>query len=258
MGPVGFFLHSRPLERLLKGLELPSLEHDLRRVYTEADHVLYADTPGLVPLPALPPHHHFLGPIPFSLPIPVPASWDSIREEAPVLYWNLGSSGADHLFPVALEAFGDQPISVIAGTAGAPVPERIPKNFHVDKFVPGKDATARADLVICNGGTGAVYAALAEGVPVIAVASNMDQYLFMENVERAGAGITLRAGRLSARELRESTARILGQRAYRAAAQKLSVELARFSPGQILAQVLEQALGEESGTRGRARRAAMG
>jgi UDP:flavonoid glycosyltransferase YjiC (YdhE family) len=71
--PIAFALHCRPLNRVRRSHGLPSLGSDLRRVYTDADHVLYADIAELFPGAALPAHHHFIGPLAWVPPVPQPS-----------------------------------------------------------------------------------------------------------------------------------------------------------------------------------------
>src|SRR3954451_10295305 len=47
--PFAFAYHTLPLNRIRREYGLPSLGFDLRRIYTEADHPLYADVPEMVP-----------------------------------------------------------------------------------------------------------------------------------------------------------------------------------------------------------------
>ncbi|MDQ2696718.1 MAG: glycosyl transferase family 1, partial [Pseudomonadota bacterium] len=61
--PAVFALHTLPMNRLCRRHGLPPLGLDLRTVYTQADQVLYADIPNLVPTAPLPPNHHWLGPV---------------------------------------------------------------------------------------------------------------------------------------------------------------------------------------------------
>jgi UDP:flavonoid glycosyltransferase YjiC (YdhE family) len=46
-------------------------------------------------------------------------------------------------------------------------------------------------------------------VPVLGVPSNLDQYLAMEAITRAGAGVTLRSGSLTAQEVRRTAVQLL-------------------------------------------------
>jgi UDP:flavonoid glycosyltransferase YjiC (YdhE family) len=63
--------------------------------------------------------------------------------------------------------------------------------IHVADYVDGDAIAAKACLVVCNGGSPTTQQALAHGVPVIGIASNLDQMLNMAYVERTGAGVLL-------------------------------------------------------------------
>ena len=98
-----------------------------------------------------------------------------------------------------LEALTDLPVTVIAATAGTDTPPRMLGPMCILPIIsPAREAAARAKLVICNGGSPASQQALAAGVPVLGISSNMDQFLNMGAVVQAGAGILLRADRLDA------------------------------------------------------------
>jgi UDP:flavonoid glycosyltransferase YjiC (YdhE family) len=64
--PIAFALHCRPLNRVRRTYGLPSLGTDLRRIYTDADYVLYADIAELFPGAHLPVNHQFIGPLMWS------------------------------------------------------------------------------------------------------------------------------------------------------------------------------------------------
>ena len=86
--PVAFALHTRPLNRVRREHGLPSLGPDLRRTYTDADRVLFADAPELSPPHTSAPGQEFLGPVlwePAGTPPPLP--------DDPLVYVTLGSSG---------------------------------------------------------------------------------------------------------------------------------------------------------------------
>src|SRR5262249_51452155 len=148
--PVAFAVHARPLNRLRREYGLPGLGHDLRRTYTDADHVLYADVPELVPTVDLPPHHHYLGPVLWSPALGPPAWWGDVPEDRPIVYVTLGSSGRPGLLDAALAALEGLPVTALAATAGRPPPARVPGNARVADYLPGEQASARASLVVCN------------------------------------------------------------------------------------------------------------
>jgi len=193
--PIAFALHSRPLNRVRQKHGLPSLGTDLRRIYTDADIVLYADIAELFPGTKLPPNHHFIGPLAWSPPVSHPDWWDKLPQERAIVYLTLGSSGQGELLPAMLRSLGALDITVIAATAGGKPPDDLPPNAYVAQYLPGDEAAARAKLVICNGGSPTSQQALTAGVPVIGIAGNLDQFLNMATLARAGAGEVMRADR---------------------------------------------------------------
>ncbi len=206
--PLAFAMHCRPLNRVRREYGLASLGSELRRAYTDADHVLYADSPRMFPTEDLPSHHRYLGPIIWSPPVAVPHWWDHLPADRPIIYLTLGSSGQASLVQRVLEGLADLPVSVIASMAGA-APPTSPANVYLADYLPGTAAAARAKLVICNGGSPTSHQALAAGVPVLGIASNMDQFLNMRAIVEAGAGHTIRADRLRSAEVRERVVQLL-------------------------------------------------
>jgi UDP:flavonoid glycosyltransferase YjiC (YdhE family) len=232
--PVGFALHTRPLNRVRRFYGLPSLGLDLRRIYTEADLTLYADVLEMFPTFALPANHHYLGPILWSPPVPLPAWWNRLPADRPIVYVTLGSSGPPALMSVVLEGLAGLPVIVTVATAGQKLRGEIPANTFVADYLPGGQVVGRARLVICNGGSPTTQQALAAGVPVLGLPSNLDQYLNMEGVERHGAGVLLRGGTADAGTSRAAVLRLLNESHYAEAAQALARTLARYdAPGKF-------------------------
>ena len=230
--PLAFRLHCRPMNQLRALHGLPSLGSDLRRVYTDADHLLVADDPALHPLALDGRPFSFVGPLAWSPDRPWPAN-DAARlglSTTPMVYVALGSSGPATALTEVLEALSTLPVLVMAATAGKPAPASVPANARVFDYLPGDQAAARAALVVCNGGSLAVQQALAAGVPVLGVASNMDQFLNMAPVVSAGAGRLLRADRLTVEQVREACQALLGSADATAAARALGAGMAAL-PG---------------------------
>jgi UDP:flavonoid glycosyltransferase YjiC (YdhE family) len=220
--PLAFIPHCQPMNRLRKHHKLPPLGNNLRRVYTDADHLLIPDLAPLYPLGGPSNTHTYIGPLMWSPKVQTPDWWEEpVSEELGSVYVTLGSSGNTLLLPLILEALKGLPIRVLASTAGAPAPSTIPANARLASYLPGDAAAARSRLVICNGGSLSTQQALAAGIPTLAIASNMDQFLNMAPVEAAGAGITLRADRLSAAGVRQAAETLLRSEAATIAARKL-------------------------------------
>lgn len=220
--PAFFAWHSRPLNRVRTRFGLPSLGLDLRRTYTDADKVLYADVPELFALEDAPPTHEFLGPIIWAPPVARPPWWSELPEDRPLIYVTLGSSGKPELLEQVLAALAPMDVSVVAATASdRPLPSQ-PANARVARYLPGDEAARRAALVICNGGSSTSQQALAAGVPVIGVASNLDQFLNMHALEDAGAGVLVRGDRVTNAGLRRVAERVLGSARHRSAALRVA------------------------------------
>jgi UDP:flavonoid glycosyltransferase YjiC (YdhE family) len=236
--PLAFALHTRPLNRVRRGHGLRSLGLDLRRIYTDADQVLYADVPELVPAPGLPPNHHFLGPVLWSAPAALPPWWDRLDADRPVVYVTLGSSGSDALLPAVLEALAGLPVVVIAATLGRPLPP-FPANVLTADFLPGEAAAARSRLVVCNGGSPTAHQALAAGTPVLGLAGNLDQFLSMSAVARAGAGLRLRADTADLGAVRDAASRILSESSFQESAASLAKTFAAYDAPARFQAVLD-------------------
>ena len=226
--PLTFMYYAFPFNAVRKQYGLASLGYDLRRIYTDADHTLYADIPELVPTFDLPPNHHYLGPILWEPDIKPPTWWDTVPHDRPVIYITLGTSGHSRVLPVVLEALDGLPVYVIAATAGRIHPGSVPSNAFMADYLPGMQAAARASLMICNGGSGTTYQALAAGIPMVGIASNMDQHLNIQAIQRAGAGRVLRAGQITAAMIRKTVTEMLEEVSYSEAAHRLRKSMAHY------------------------------
>lgn len=245
--PLAFALHAQPLNAVRRRHGLGALGHDLRKSYTWGDYTLYADIPGLVNMPGIPDTHRFLGPILWSTHVPLPAWWDDLADDRPVVFVSMGSSGQAALLPRVVETLADLPVSVVVATAGSNVLERTPDNVFVADYLPLDAAVARAALVVGNGGSLSSYQALAAGVPVLGICSNMDQLLNMQALQAHGAGIALRAGSLGPQALRAAAEALLTQPAYRAAAKKIGTEAGLYDCGEHFRNIVAEIVGPASG-----------
>jgi UDP:flavonoid glycosyltransferase YjiC (YdhE family) len=236
--PLAFAAHTVPLNRVRRKYGLAPLGFDLRRVYTDADHTLYADIPQLFPAHDLPANHSYLGPLIWSPPVAPPPWWDAPDTGRPLVYVTLGSSGQGRLLPLVLQALAPLPVTVLAATAGQIELDAAPANARVAPYLPGEAAARRASLVICNGGSPTSQQALAAGVPLIGIAGNLDQFLNMHGVAAKGAGVLLRADRFDEGELRSAVADLLDNAEAAAAARKIAQAMAAYSPGERFAALL--------------------
>ena len=233
--PLAFAFHCRPLNRIRQEHGLPSLGMDLRRIYSDADYVLYADTPGMFPTENLPANHHYLGPIIWSPPVEFPPWWNELPADRPIIYVTLGSSGQALMSRLVLDTLAELPVTVLASTAGSVVTKGYPPNVFVADYLPGAEAAARSQLVICNGGSPTSQQALAAGVPVLGIASNMDQFMNMDAIVRQGAGAILRADRANPAGIQQAVQTLLASIAARAGAAELARTFRRHNASHTFA-----------------------
>lgn len=196
----------------------------LSEAYTHATRTFYADIPSLAPTSSLPAGHEFLGPVLWEPQVPLPRWWRQVPDDRPVVYVNLGSSGDERVHGAVVQGLADQPVTVLLATAGRNLGE-LPKNFLAAHYLPGMACANRAQLVICNGGSGTIYQALAAGVPVLGIPSNADQYLCTEALIAQGAGQLIRAGMVTPESVRDETKLLLAQPSFSKRAQALAAEV---------------------------------
>jgi UDP:flavonoid glycosyltransferase YjiC (YdhE family) len=68
----------------------------------------------------------------------------------------------------------------------------LPRNVRVERWVDQEVVLGGAELVVCHGGSGTTYGALAAGVPVVIWPMFADQFANGRTVAATGAGLTLR------------------------------------------------------------------
>jgi len=243
--PLIFAYHARPLNRVRRSRGLPSLGRDLRRTYTDADWVFYADPPELVPIDRLPPNHQYLGPVLWSPDVELPAWWEEVPQDKPVVYVTMGSSGSGVDLVTALESLEDIGCTAIVATAGDSLAHVASTQKFAAKYLPGEAAARRARLVVCNGGAPTCHQALAAGVPVLGIARNLDQHLNMQAVERAGVGMLLRSDACSAAAIRDAVRHLLDTPSFNERAARMSDAFRRYDAPSAFASATARLLARE-------------
>ena len=220
--PLIFRMHALPLNRVRKAHGLSPFA-DLREAYTWGDRTLYADVPELVPTADPPASHRYLGPVLWSPPAPLPSWWGSIPNDRPLVYVTMGSSGQVSALPALVSALAALPVYAMVATAGRVTMTGLPSNVYAAKYLPGMVAAGRSALVVCNGGSATVYQALSQGVPVLGIASNMDQHLTMGAVQTANAGVLVRAEQATENRVSDAVALTLNAPQFGQGAKQVAV-----------------------------------
>ncbi len=165
--------------------------------------------------------------------------------ELPLVYVTFGSvlghlPEAIGVYRAALEALAGLPARVLLTVGRATDIASIgpvPANTRVEQWVAQDAVLEQAALVVCHGGSGTTFGALAAGVPLVICPLFADQPQNGRAVQDAGAGIVLPGyedaaggvrtlGPEHVGPLRESIEEVLNAPAYRRAARRLAAEIA--------------------------------
>jgi UDP:flavonoid glycosyltransferase YjiC (YdhE family) len=118
---------------------------------------------------------------------------------APLVYATFGTvlghmSIAAGIYRMALAALARLDVRVLV-TVGhrfdRTALEPVPANVHVEPWVEQADVLTEADLVVCHGGSGTVFGALAAGIPLVVTPLFADQFVNGRRVAESGAGLVV-------------------------------------------------------------------
>ncbi|MGE3390910.1 MAG: nucleotide disphospho-sugar-binding domain-containing protein [Gammaproteobacteria bacterium] len=241
--PFVFARNAEPMRAAHRFFGVPPPPRDVRAAYTLADFVAYVDLPALVPMPRIPSNHHCIGPLLWSPSGRYPDWWDDmLAMRAPKVYVTLGSSGAQSILPKVLAALADVSCIALVATAGRDVGLAPSDRVLIADYLPGAEAAAASDLVICNGGSPTSYQALSMECPVFGICTNLDQQLNMRVLEAFGAGIGEVASRASAAKIRDAFNTLNTGESYRVRARELARLIRDAEPphtgfGRLLARI---------------------
>src|SRR5262249_40250635 len=132
---------------------------------------------------------------------------------------------ARDVFGAAITAVADLPVRVLLTIGHRLDPDVLgpmPRNVHLEQWVDQADVFAVADLVVCHGGSGTTYGALAAGLPLVLVPVFADQFENVRRVAAAGAGVTVDG----AHAIADGVRTILAATSYADRARALADELA--------------------------------
>jgi UDP:flavonoid glycosyltransferase YjiC (YdhE family) len=144
----------------------------------------------------------------------------------------LGLAGEDMLVVAITAVPHESPASL--GLAA------IPANARLAAFVPYHAIMALASVVVTNGGYGGVQMALRHGVPLVVAAGSEEKPEIAARVAWCGAGLNLKTGRPSPKAVCAAVGRALAEPAFRAHAQLLAREMARYDAPGRAADLIEQ------------------
>ena len=179
-----------------------------------------------------------------------PPWWSELDGDRPVVHVTQGTiDNADlsRLLEPTIDALGGEDVIVVATTGGRDVSELrtpLPLNTYVTEYIPHDVLLPKVDVMVTNGGYGAVQRALAAGVPLVVAGNTEDKPEVAARVAWSGAGINLKTGTPSAAEVREAVRRILDDGRYLHRARQLEAAFARKDGTAEIAALLDEVVGE--------------
>ncbi len=215
----------RPMNQARRRFGLPTMETSLQQLYSAADHVIYAEPEQDSPLPGLPSHHHYVGPVVWDPPVELPAWWSALPDDRPLIYVCMGSSGGAAVLPAILRGLDGLPVTAVVSTAGAGRIRSQPDQLFSADYLPGSLVAARAALAIGNGGSMMLQQMLSAGTPMLAIPSNMDQQMCIAPFVAGDAVRELRLASVTPATVRSSVADMLARPACRQAAKAAAQRL---------------------------------
>ena len=148
-----------------------------------------------------------------------------------------------NLFATALEAVRELDVRVVVTLGPGNDPAALgpqPPGVTVAEFIPPAQLLPACAAVVSHAGSGTVLAALAAGVPQVLLPQAADQFLNAEAGARGGVAIAVPPGELSAASVRAALERVLGDAAFRTAAQRAQAEIAAMPDADAVAEELER------------------
>lgn len=242
--PLIFAQHSLPMHRLFRRYGMASLGFDLRRVFTEADVSAFADVPEMIPTKdcGIPHRYAYIGPVVWSPKVKIPSGLFNESDPRPLVYVTMGSSGDSRLLDKIIRAMVTLDYRVAVAVFGGMIDTAFPDHVVTADLLPGNEVAARAQLVICNGGSPSTHQALQQGVPVLGIAANLDQLLNMSFLVAANAGLMVRADQVSHDRIRKAAQRILKESEFAENARRIAGWFRNCAPSERFPALIEATL----------------
>jgi UDP:flavonoid glycosyltransferase YjiC (YdhE family) len=205
--------------------------------------------------------HRFADDAPGGPTVPLPDWWPG--NDDPLVYVTFGSVAAGRhlpffpaLYRAAIDALAPLRARLLVTIGNDRDPGELgplPASVHVERWVPQDTVAPHAAAMVCHGGYGSTLGALRHGLPLAVVPLfSSDQWANAAAVARAGAGVSLDADRSTRRvldlpgtavigQLAPAVERVLGDGAYRRAAQRIAAATDALPPiaaaGDVIAAI---------------------
>lgn len=180
----------KPFRTIRKELGLKPVQDYLSEM--EGDYNLLCDSEFIFPVKRLPGNYKVIGPLYFK----------NDYEETEINGWlkekgrkniliNMGSTGDCSILDVLKSELFNEYSFVVTGRN---IPGLSSDNFFCKTFINNISILKNIDLLICHGGNGTLYQALAYGVPVLCIPSLFEQEYNIDRIKALGLGDEIISG----------------------------------------------------------------
>lgn len=149
---------------------------------------LIADFPRFIPCSNFPSQFEYIGPLIWEPNLPNPAWLNQLRPDVPTAYVSMGSTGDQSNLQRILICLRDAGWQVITTTGSH---GQAPPGIFATTYARGSLLLKHSQLLICHGGSGTIYQAIIESVPVIGIATFHDQEINLERAQALQWGVAL-------------------------------------------------------------------
>ena len=182
----------------------------------------------------------------------LPSWWSELDGDRPVVHVTQGTiDNADlgRLLEPTIDALGGEDVVVVATTGyrdASQLKLPLPMNTYVAEYIPHDVLLPKVDVMVTNGGYGAVQRALSTGVPLVVAGNTEDKPEVAARVAWTGSGINLRTGTPTPRAIRTAVRTILNDGSYLRRARELEAAFARRNGVAEIAALVDEVISERS------------
>ncbi|MEC3958942.1 glycosyltransferase [Nocardia sp. CDC153] len=162
----------------------------------------------------------------------------------PLVYVSLGTVpifNQPPAFGPLLAGLADLDIDVVTTVGTETVPSDLgplPANVHVAQWLSLAALLPHCDAVLCHAGAGTTLAALSHGIPLVLSPRGADQFPTASACAATGVARVLTPDRVTPDAVRDAMESVLTEQSYRAAAERLRVEISdRPSAATVAAEL---------------------
>jgi UDP:flavonoid glycosyltransferase YjiC (YdhE family) len=200
----------------------------------------------------LPAHVRYVGAVhPGPSPsVHLPPWWSELDGDRPVVHVTQGTiDNADlgRLLEPTIDALGGEEVIVVATTGGSDASQlavRMPLNTYVAEYIPHDLLLPKVDVMVTNGGYGAVQRALSMGVPLVVAGNTEDKPEVAARVAWTGAGVNLKTGTPTPYAVRAAVREVLNDDSYLRSARALETAFARRDGVAEIAALVDEVISE--------------